>query len=341
MNDTEIANEVARQRAMVEEHHRLIAALRRRLLLERLFFIGVTALLLVVIWRIAGPARPAIIKVGGKDAAIVASKRVAEEVIAAVKRDQAGPVAKLADFREKVTVATVSSRGAGRVMRDDEAQAVLAKRVHAVVRGYGVYVNNRLAVALPTRQQADRTVQGAQIKYAIRGNRHLETTFRESVKVKPVTVEPDQVVLKTDAAVDALTKPSGRPRTYVVKSGDTAWQIARREGLDLVDLQRENPGRNLDRIRIGDEISLGPAKPTLTVIAVDIKRSEKRIPHRVVVIPTTDIAGGQRKVIQEGKDGLEVTEVRVTYHNGRLVKEERLGTRFEQAPIPQKVLVGR
>lgn len=341
MNDNQIADEVARQRAMVEEHHRLIAALRRRLLLERLFFIGVTAVLLVVIWRIAGPVRPAVIKVEGKDVAIVASKRVAEQVIAAVKKDQAGPVAKFADFREKVTIVTISSRSAGRIARDDEAKAALAKRVNAVVRGYGVYVNNRLAVALPTKQQAERVGPGAQIKFAVRGNRHLDTQFRESVTVKPVTVKPDQVVLKTDDAVEALTKPTGKPRTYKVKAGDTAWQIARSHGLGLDDLQRENPGRNLDRIRIGDELSLGPAKPTLTVIAVDIKRTEKRIPHRVIVIPTTDIAGGQRKVTQEGKDGKEVTEVRVTYHNGRLVKEERLGTRFDPHPVPQKVLVGR
>lgn len=341
MNESEIRDELARQHAMVEEHHRLIRALRRRLVLERLFFIGVIAVLLVVIWRIAGPQRPAVIQVNGKHLATVASKRVAEEVIAEVKEEEAGEAARYARFREKVAVVTVPPRSTGRIMPADEARAKLAERVQVVVRGYGVYVDGRLGVTLPTKKQAERTVQEAQIKFARRGSQRLTTSFRESVTIKQVTVKPNQVVLKTRAAVDELTKRRGKPQTYVVRAGDTAWQIADRHGLTLEDLERENPDRDLNRIGIGERLALGPAKPMLTVVAVEERRIVKRIPHRIVAIPTTDIAGGRRKVIQQGKDGQEVSIVRNTYHNGLLVKEELVSRRIERAPVPEKVLVGR
>jgi len=342
MNDeSQIRDELARQHAMVEEHHRLIRGLRRRLVLERVVFIGFIAVLLVVIWRIAGPRQPAVIQVNGKHLATVASKRVAEEVIAWVMREQAGEAAPFARFREKVTVVPVPPRSAGRIMPANEARAKLAERAEAIVRGYGVYVDGRLGAVLPTKKQAERTGQEAQIKFARRGSQRLTTSFRESVTFKPVTVKPNQVVLSTRAAVDELTKPRGKPRMYVVKAGDTAWQIADRHGLTLEDLERQNPGRDLNHIRIDEELSLGPAKPMLTVVAVEERRIVKRIPHRVVAIPTTDIAGGRRKVIQEGRDGQEVSIVRNTYHNGLLVKEELISKQIEQAPVAEKVLVGR
>jgi len=226
-------------------------------------------------------------------------------------------------------------------MPADEAQAKLAECVQVIVRGYGIHVDGRLGVTLPTKKQAERTVQEAQIKFARRGSQRLTTSFRESVTIKQVTVKPDQVVLKTPAAVDELTKRRGEPRTYLVRAGDTAWEIADRHGLALEDVERQNPGRDLNRIRIGEELSLGPAKPMLTVIAVEERRFVKRIPHRIVVIPTTDIAGGRRKVIQEGKDGQEVSIVRNIYHNGLLVKKKLISKQIEQHPVPEKVLVGR
>lgn len=44
--------------------------------------------------------------------------------------------------------------------------------------------------------------------------------------------------------------------TYVVRSGDTGTAIARRQGVTLAELQRWNRGTNLDRLRIGQELTI-------------------------------------------------------------------------------------
>jgi LysM repeat protein len=58
------------------------------------------------------------------------------------------------------------------------------------------------------------------------------------------------------------------PKYHVVKSGEFAVRIARRYGLTLEELQRLNPDKNLDRLKVGDKLLVKMGKPLVTVVCV-------------------------------------------------------------------------
>lgn len=66
-----------------------------------------------------------------------------------------------------------------------------------------------------------------------------------------------------------------RPTTYEVVSGDTGYRIARKTGLPYNLIEKANEGRDLNRLSIGDVISLPTRDLTLPI---------KPIPHKRIVV---------------------------------------------------------
>ncbi len=74
------------------------------------------------------------------------------------------------------------------------------------------------------------------------------------------------------------------PRTHMVRRGENATVIARRYDLTMDDLRGLNPGKKLDRLRVGDRILLRDAAPAKATA----KSSEK--PARAAVKPAAKVA---------------------------------------------------
>lgn len=84
-------------------------------------------------------------------------------------------------------------------------------------------------------------------------------------------------LLETSSASRPITKPvsasasspapdTGLPRLHMVRSGENATTIARRYGLTINQITRLNPGKNLDRLHVGDRLVLRPALPSATSV---------------------------------------------------------------------------
>jgi LysM repeat protein len=74
---------------------------------------------------------------------------------------------------------------------------------------------------------------------------------------------PDNITMQTPAnpgPAPNRTAPlkSARPRTHIVAAHETAWGICRETGVKFSALQAANPGVNLSRLRVGQELNLPP-----------------------------------------------------------------------------------
>lgn len=72
----------------------------------------------------------------------------------------------------------------------------------------------------------------------------------EPVLIRPVRVIPNNRVTPSAPPVQSGT------RTHTVKSGDTLYGIARKNGVSVAELQRANPGVNVSALRIGASLKI-------------------------------------------------------------------------------------
>lgn len=92
------------------------------------------------------------------------------------------------------------------------------------------------------------------------GAKLLLPNLVRTVVARQPTVAPATVVASAgdvSLASNAASKAK-QPRTYVVRQGDTLWDIANRTGVTLDDLKRAN-GRSASLLRPGTTLTLPPA----------------------------------------------------------------------------------
>jgi len=109
---------------------------------------------------------------------------------------------------------------------------------------------------------ATHTVESGETVGAI-AERH-GTTVAEIVRLNP-GLNPDRVRVGQELRVDgaASSASAARGGVYTVRRGDTAGAIAARHGVTLAELRRANPGLNPDRIREGQELTIGRRLPAV------------------------------------------------------------------------------
>ncbi|MDD4239359.1 MAG: M23 family metallopeptidase, partial [Desulfotomaculaceae bacterium] len=103
---------------------------------------------------------------------------------------------------------------------------------------------------------------------------------------------------------------------YVIKDGDTLWDVARAVNIDVDQIAMSNPGIDLDNISIGQQLSLSKAAPLLTVTATRQVTVNEEIPYEVEVKKDDQLLLGENKVITEGEPGERTVTYLITRENG-------------------------
>lgn len=88
---------------------------------------------------------------------------------------------------------------------------------------------------------------------------------------------PDRETSAPKAGGKAAASDSSN-RTHMVRRGENASVIARRYDLSMADLRKLNPGKNLDRLHVGDRLVLRPSAPAAAKSAgkADTKTASKK-----------------------------------------------------------------
>lgn len=322
-----------------QQIHRLekeAAGLRRRLWLERGAWVvliaagaGAWALpnLMPSVWALSANGRPI---VAMRDRAAVSA------LLSEMKREKAGDSA-LLSYLDGVEIQRVDP---SRVeITDPQTAAERLEEAASLQAPRGViYVAGQPVAALPDAAAATEVLEDLKRRVpTVPGGAPPE--FKETVEVR---TEPAKRDLWTDRtnALTALTGKGGRG-THRVRSGESGWSIARAEEMSLQELKELNPGVNLERLQLGQELKVGQGGPApLTVVSTGTVTETAAIPFHESTTPRPLMWAGKRVVKQHGVPGRQRVTYRVTYENGKVTAKEPLERTQIQPPIEQIVAVG-
>ena len=151
---------------------------------------------------------------------------------------------------------------------------------------------------------------------------------------------PFDVCQDLDEMEAILSENINGETTYEVVKGDTYSGIAYDNDMSLDELMALNPQASLDRLMIGDVLTVRQTIPYLSVRTTDAVTYNETIACPVEEVPDSTMYQGTTKVLTAGVPGEAQVTANVTYLNGYEESREVISTLVLSEPTTEVVAVG-
>ena len=167
------------------------------------------------------------------------------------------------------------------------------------------------------------------------------TTSAEFVEDVEINTVYEADLVSTVAEVqERLEENSTGETTYTVVSGDTFNAIAHANDMAVSDLKQLNPDVNINRLRIGDVLTVKEYIPKLSVRTVEDVTYHQAIPCPVVEVEDSTMYKGDSKILVQGEEGDALVSATVTYVNGHEKEREVHSSTTLKEPTTSSKAIG-
>ena len=189
----------------------------------------------------------------------------------------------------------------------------LADELGQVTYGYSLYVDDELIGSTEYAGALDELLE--QIKQMYVSADTLTVDFVENVRIAEGYV-PTESVMNLGEIAEILNSTKTGEVTYTVVKGDTWSGIANSHGMTTKELLAINPDFDINRLQIGDELTLSNAVPYLTVMVTERQNYVEDVNYDVSYVDDASMYQGDERVISKGAFGKADIVADVTYING-------------------------
>lgn len=221
----------------------------------------------------------------------------------------------------------------------DEAtfEEELSEEIGVVTHGYSLYIDGERLGATPYEGALEELLE--QLQAAAVTEDTISISFAEDVEIREEYV-PTEEIMNLGYLAETLYSTKTAEVTYTVEKGDTWSQIASKHGLSSKELLALNPGYDIDKLQIGEILTLSASVPYLTMTVVQRESYTEEIPFEVEYTPTDSLFQGDYKVTSPGQYGAADVVANVTYVNGEETERTVLSSVVLKDPVNEHQLQG-
>jgi murein DD-endopeptidase MepM/ murein hydrolase activator NlpD len=161
----------------------------------------------------------------------------------------------------------------------------------------------------------------------------------EKVSLVESNADPKNILSVTDA-IKKIVGGRGAQEKYVIKNGDTLWDVAIANNLGIEDIKAANPKINLDKIKINQVINLAVNLPYVNVRITANIDSKEQIPFESKTIIDKKAKRGANSVKERGSNGLAEIIKTVIIENGNIIDENVKSTKTIYAAKDRVLVIG-
>ena len=158
--------------------------------------------------------------------------------------------------------------------------------------------------------------------------------FVENVEIRECDLAVDQFTNLAEVAL-LLTSTKAGEVTYTVKKGDCWSLIAQDHDMTNSELLALNPGYDIDKLQIGDELVISNAVSYLTVVVTQMEYYVAEVPCDVEYVDDNTMWQGDTRIISKGVNGTADTSALVTYQGATELKREIVNQTILTEPVTQ------
>lgn len=219
---------------------------------------------------------------------------------------------------------------------------IYSSKAFATEEYWLVQANGKNLAVLSSETEAKQVVDGVKNAYVTKGSKVESVTTDKKLEVvqKNFRNKKSPEIMSTDKAVAKITQGVKAPKEYVVKEGDTAWNIAVDNGLKYDELLEMNKGFDPEQIMPGDKLIIEKQVPYINVKTVEVLKSKETIAPDVQYEDTDSLYEGETKVEEQGENGSKDVTTKQTNLNGVVTDSKTLKETVTVEAKPQIVLRG-
>ena len=230
----------------------------------------------------------------------------------------------------------------GWMLRQDiEDKAVyedqLSDEIGLVTSAYCLYVNDVRIGATPYEGALEELLD--QLQKAASDEDTISCEFAEDVEIRQEYV-PTSEIMNLGYIAELLYSTKTAEVTYEVKKGDTWSQIAAKNDMSSAELLALNPGYNINKLQIGEVLTLSASVPYLTMTVVKQERYLDDVSYNIEYTDSADLYQGDYKVTSKGEYGKADVMAKATYVNGEETERPILSSVTLKEPVTEYRLRG-
>ena len=213
----------------------------------------------------------------------------------------------------------------------------LSEEIGMVTSAYCLYVDGEFIGATPYEGALEELLE--QLQEASTTENTISCSFAEEVEIKHEYVATDRI-MNLGYLAETLYSTKTAEVTYEVKRGDTWSQIAENHGLTSKELLALNPGYNINKLQIGEVLTLSASVPYLTMTVVQQERYVDQVNFDIEYTNSADMYQGDYKVTSPGQYGAADVVASVTYVNGTETERTILSSVTLKEPVTEQRVQG-
>ncbi|MCI8870132.1 MAG: M23 family metallopeptidase [Lawsonibacter sp.] len=206
----------------------------------------------------------------------------------------------------------------------------------AQLRKYQLSLNGAVLGAADNRDGLQTMLDSLKEQYV--NENTISAEFVDDLRIE--TVYTDQGLMTLDQLRELLTASKSGETTYTVVKGDTYNGIAYAHDMALSDLLALNPDADVNRLMIGDVLTIKQEVPLLSVETVEDVTYTQAIECPVTEVEDPNMYRGNSKILVQGEPGEAEINAHVTYVNGIESGREILSTTTLREPTVTTKAIG-
>ena len=273
----------------------------------------------------------------GEAIATVSSRSAAEDARADLEQVTASTLGEDYTIDDSLLEYSSGIMARSEVVDEETYEEDLSEEIGLVTQAYCLYVDGELIGATPYSGALEELL--AQLKAASTDENTISCEFAEDVDIRQEYV-PTSQVMNLGYLAETLYSTKSAEVTYEVKKGDTWSQIANSHGLTSAELLALNPGYNIDKLQIGEVLTLSASVPYLTMTVVRQERYVEDVMYDIEYTDSAYLYKGDYEVTSKGEYGAADVVANVTYVNGEEVERTVLSSVTLKEPVTEQRLQG-
>lgn len=216
-------------------------------------------------------------------------------------------------------------------------ETYLFNQIGEVMKSYVLSVDGKVIGAATDRETIENLLEQVKAPYI-----NENTVSSEFVSQVQITHEytPSSIEQDPDKMLEALTANTTGDTTYTVQAGDTFMALAFANDMTMAEMEALNPGVDINKLMIGQELNIKETIPVLSVRTVESVSYTESVAPPVEEVADDSMYEGDTKVLQAGVNGENLVTADVTYLNGTEESRNITSTTVVSEPVTKVVAVG-
>ena len=222
------------------------------------------------------------------------------------------------------------------IISQKEAEDNIIAALDGLTPAYAVYVDNNVAVALDSMEEAKEILNSIKLRYKTDSN---EVSFYNNVYLKQARVNKSKVRSKEDAE-EILNGEKIQAVVHIVKEGETIGEIAESYDVSQSEIMNNNPGVVPELLKVGTKLCIKAPVAMIQVKAVSKEVCVESVPFQTKVKNDSTRYQGTTVVSVAGVNGKKSVTYENVRVNGALIEKNALSEEIISNPVDKVVLSG-